>query len=34
MTMDLYGKLNGREAVGTSASAKPKAEVVPLAKAS
>lgn len=30
MTMDLYGKLKGQEAVGTSAFAQPETEVVPL----
>ena len=30
MTMDLYGRLKGQEAVGTSAFAQPEAEVVPL----
>jgi integrase len=30
MTMDLYGKLKGQEAVGTAAFAQPEAEIVPL----
>jgi hypothetical protein len=33
MTMDLYGRLKGREAVGTTAFATPGAEVVEIATA-